>query len=29
MGYEYGSLIIFKEKGNDVTTIINGAFKVK
>lgn len=27
MGFEYGSQIIYKEKGNDVTTIINGAFK--
>lgn len=28
MGFEFGSLIIYKEKGNDITTIINGAFKV-
>ncbi|EAS01319.2 domain found in IF2B/IF5 protein (macronuclear) [Tetrahymena thermophila SB210] len=27
MGFELGSQIIYKEKGNDVTTIINGAFK--
>ncbi|EGR30622.1 hypothetical protein IMG5_127620 [Ichthyophthirius multifiliis] len=27
MGIEYGSQIIFKEKGNDVSTIINGSFK--
>lgn len=27
MGFERGSQTIYKAKGNDVTTIINGAFK--
>lgn len=26
MGYELGSQTIYKEKGNEITTIINGQF---